>query len=76
MKERMWEWDDEENEYFSLRDKAKKEDVRYNPESVDGIGQGLLGVYYVWQEFRRDPYSWNDRDDESPYPSRPLLNIP
>lgn len=69
MKERMWEWDDEEDEYFSLRDKAIKEQVRYNPE-VDN-----LGFYFIWTEATRDPYLWTERETESPYKTRSLLNV-
>lgn len=70
MKERMWEWDDEEAEYFDTRQKARREQVRYNPETV---GQGF---YYIWQDLTRDPYRFEDMKTDSPYKSRHLITIP
>lgn len=63
MKERMWEWDEDgEEEYFGLREKARKEQVRYNPETVNGF-------YYIWQDRNRDPYRFEDMLTDSPYKS-------
>lgn len=70
MKERVWEWDDEEDEYFDSRDKAKKEQVRYNPEN------DKYGFYFIWQDLTRDPYRFEDMKEDSPYKSRHLLTIP
>ena len=70
MKERMWEWDEGEDEYFSLRQKARREQVRYNPEYTKD------GFFYVWQDLTRDPYKFEDMKKDSPYKSRLLLGIP
>ena len=71
MKERMWEWDDEEEEYFSGREQAIKDQVRYNPENQD-----VYGFYFIWTDLTRDPYKFEDMAEDSPYKSRHLLTIP
>lgn len=70
MKERVWEWDDGEEEYFSLRQKARREQVRYNPEYTKD------GFFYVWQDLTRDPYKFEGQNSDSPYKSRHMLQIP
>lgn len=70
MKERVWEWDEGEEEYFGNRDKARKEQIRYNPE-LD-----KYGFYFVWQDLTRDPYKFEDMKKDSPYKSRHLMSIP
>lgn len=69
MKERVWDWDEEE-EYQIERAKAKKNQVRYNPET------DKYGFYYVWQDLRRDPYRFTDMRENAPYKSRHLLTVP
>jgi len=69
MKERVWEWSEEEQEE-GLREKAKKEQPRYNPE------YNKEGFYFVWQDYSRDPYRFEDRDEDSPYKGRNQLAIP
>ncbi len=70
MKERVWEWDDGEDEYFSHREKARREQVRYNPEYTKD------GFFYVWQDLTRDPYTFEGANSDSPYKSRHMLSIP
>lgn len=71
MQERAWEWDrDGEQEYFDNRQTDRREQIRYNPENATSSG-----FYFVWNEPRRSPYSWEDRDEESPYPSLAIGNI-
>jgi len=69
MKERVWEWSEDE-EYFDNRQRARREQVRYNPEN------NKMGFYYVWQDLTRDPYSFEDIQKDSPYKSRSILTIP
>lgn len=69
MKERVWDWDEDE-EYFDDRSRARREQVRYNPEN------NKMGFYYVWQDLNRDPYLFEDMKEDSPYKSRHLLTIP
>lgn len=69
MQERIWEWSEDE-EYFENRERAKKEQIRYNPET------NQQGFYYVWQDLNRDPYLFADMKRDSPYKSRHLLTIP
>lgn len=70
MKERVWEWDEGEDEYFSNRNESIKNQMRYNPE------YDKYGFYYVWNEPTRDPYRFEDMSKDSPYKSRLMLTIP
>ncbi len=69
--ERMWEWDEGEEEYFANRQKSRREQIRYNPEN-----QTKSGFYYVWSDLARDPYLFTDMKEDSPYKSRHLLQVP
>ncbi len=69
MKERVWSAAEDE-EYFENRQKARREQTRYNPEN------NKMGFYFVWQDLTRDPYSFEDMKKDSPYKSRHLLTIP
>lgn len=69
--ERVWEWDEGEEEYFANRQKSRREQIRYNPEN-----QTKSGFYYVWQDLNRDPYRFEDMKEDSPYKSRHLLTVP
>lgn len=69
MKERVWEWSEDEEE-FDLRERSRREQVRYNPEYTKE------GFYYVWQDLTRDPYRFEDIKKDSPYKSRHQLLIP
>lgn len=71
MKERVWEWDEGEEEYFDSRQKSRREQVRYNPENGT-----KSGFYYVWQDLNIGPYKWEDKEDEQPYQSRHTMTIP
>ena len=67
--ERVWPWAEDE-EYFDDRQKARRQQARYNPEYN---GQGF---YYVWPELAsRDPYKFEDMKKNSPYKSRHQLLI-
>ncbi len=68
IQERKWEWDDQEEEYFTDRKKSRQEQTRYNPENATSSG-----FYYVWNDLTRDPYLFTDKADESPYKSRTIL---
>ncbi len=69
--ERVWEWDEGEDEYFDNRQKSRREQIRYNPEN-----QTKSGFYYVWQDLALDPYRFEDMKEDSPYKSRHLLTVP
>jgi len=69
MKERMWEWSEDE-EYFESRTKARQEQTRYNPETTSS------GFHFVWQDLSTHPYSFSDMEKDSPYKSRHLLTTP
>ena len=69
-KERVWEWDaDGDEEWFNEKEHAKKKQTRYNPE------YNAFGVFYSWDEPRRNPYRAGDKIN-SPYPQRDALSIP
>lgn len=70
MKERVWEFDGEEEEYFDSRERQRKEQVRYNPEQLKN------GFFFVWQDRNRDPYKFENMKSDSPYKSRLLLTVP
>ncbi len=69
-KERVWEWDEGEEEYFKDRQDSRREQIRYNPE------QHTNGFYFVWQDHNRDPYKFTDMATDSPYKSRAQISIP
>ena len=69
MAERVWSWGEDE-EYFDQRSKARKEQVRYNPE------YDKQGYFFVWQDLNRDPYSFDDMKTDSPYKSRHMITLP
>lgn len=69
--ERMWSYEEDE-EYFDQRSKAKKKQTRYNPEYCYEED----GIFFKWVDRNRDPYLFDDKETESPYPSRSSLTIP
>lgn len=69
--ERVWEWDDGEEEYFTNRTQSRREQIRYNPENV-----AKTGFYFIWQDLNLDPYRFEDMKTDSPYKSRHLLTVP
>lgn len=71
MKERVWEWDEMEESYFSNRQESRRQQTRYNPENAT-----KSGYYYVWQDFSTEPYKFTDMREKSPYKSREQLLIP
>lgn len=70
MEERVWEWDQQEVDYFGDRQKEKRDSPRYNPE------YNPQGFYFWFDDKNRDPYSWKDRKDESPYPILDYTSTP
>lgn len=72
MGERMWKFDSSEEEYFDNRQKSRREQTRYNPESQEGTN----GFYFVFVDHNRDPYRWDQREEEGIYPSHSNLSIP
>lgn len=69
MSERMWSYGEDE-EYFDLRTRARKNQPRYNPE------YSKQGFYYVDVDFNREPYDFNDRLVNSPYKGSTYFSIP
>ncbi len=70
IQERVWEWDEGEDQYFADRQQARKEQIRYNPENAT-----KSGFYYVWQDLSTAPYKFEDMKTDSPYKSRHSLQI-
>jgi hypothetical protein len=69
MSERVWSYGEDE-EYFELRTKARKNQTRYNPE------YSPQGFYYVDIDFNREPYDFNDRLSNSPYKGSTYFSTP
>ena len=71
MLERQWLWNEPggDEEYMRDRTRAKQKQTRYNPE------YNFFGIYYSWEDLRRNPYRVGD-EEESPYPQRRQLSIP
>lgn len=68
MAERLWSGQEDE-EYFEQRSRAIRRQMRSNPEFLED------GYYYKFQDDNRGPYSWENRADDSPYPSNPYYQI-
>jgi len=73
MLERKYPWHDIVEEVMG-RERDKKKQRRYK-KGFDYYNDpyGRAGEGHYWREMRNEPYSWNDRSSESPYPSRNLL---
>jgi hypothetical protein len=63
----------EEEDYLNDKDKFVKNLGRYNPEYINTPDPTTWGVYYVWDEQRRDPYSWYRRFTDGVYPFNEAL---
>ena len=54
------------------REKAKRRQRRYRKGlenyNAPGVGEG-----HYWRELRNEPFSWNDRKTEDPYPHRNIM---
>lgn len=70
MDERVFEWDEQEVDYFAERQQSKRDGPRYNPE------YNPQGFYFWFDDKNREPYSWKDRKDESPYPTLDYTSTP
>ncbi|MFQ5787894.1 MAG: hypothetical protein ACE5H1_07920 [Thermodesulfobacteriota bacterium] len=70
MKERVWEYDEEEQSYFDNRMKSRRQQTRYNSEDT-----AQTGFYFVWNDLTRSPYSFDNFKKDSPYKSRFQLTI-
>jgi hypothetical protein len=71
MLERVFEWQDIEEEVRG-RDKDIRKQRRYR-QGLENYNEQGVGEGYYWRELRNEPYSWYDRDSESPYPGRSIL---
>ena len=69
MAERVWGWEEDE-EYFDMRGRSKRNQTRYNPE------YDAQGFFYIWQDLTRGPYDFADLKTDSPYKSRHSITIP
>lgn len=72
MGERMWNWW-EEDENFRGRDLDLRKQRRYRKGLENYNNDGSVGDGHYWRELRNEAYSWDDREDESPYPFRSTL---
>lgn len=74
MAERVWSWDDEASNIRGT-EKSKQKQRRYRKGLINynGVQDPEEGQFWVWYEPRNEPFSWYNRKDESPYPSRETL---
>lgn len=71
MDERVQDWRNYYQSDFDESTKWKSQQSRYNPEYTP-----RLGVYFEYDDLNRDPYLFDDRDEESPYPVTESASIP
>ena len=66
---------DSESDHFKETEKAKQSQRRYRKPLINynGIQDPSEGAFWVWYEPKNFPFEWKDREDESPYPSRPTM---
>jgi len=72
MQERVWEWDDIEEEMRG-RDRDIRKQRRYRQGFENYNNSPSVGEGYFWREIRNEPFSWYDRASEDPYPHRSVL---
>lgn len=56
------------------RMKDKQKQRRYEKWIYNYNNGGAVGEGHYWREIRNEPYSWYNREEESPYKHRALLN--
>lgn len=71
MQERCFSWDDTEFNKDTTKQKQKQQRYRKGFEEYNGDGRVAEGHYF--SDPRNEPFSWNDRKNSSPYPSRNML---
>ncbi|MCD6436255.1 MAG: hypothetical protein J7L15_07685, partial [Clostridiales bacterium] len=71
MEERVFDFGNEE---MGGRVKDKQHQRRYMKSLRNKHNNNLVGEGHYWREIRNEPYSWNNRKDESPYPTMKLFN--
>jgi len=57
---------------LKAREKGKQKQDRYVAPFDNYNNDGSTGEGHYWREMRNEPFSWFDREDESPYPSMRL----
>lgn len=70
--ERVMEWR-EGDDWLVDRDKSISSLPRYNPEYERVSDNDEFGIYYRWDDMRREPYYWIRRFTEGIYPMRNML---
>jgi hypothetical protein len=75
MEERAWAWEDEDPN-FRYRDKDIRNQSRYTKGLENYNGDGRVGEGHYWRELCNEPYLWEERDEESPYPHRNTTTRP
>lgn len=55
------------------RGKAKQRQRRYRKGLENYNNDGRVGEGHYWRELRNEPFSWNDRKFEDPYPHRNIM---
>jgi hypothetical protein len=70
MEERKWPFEEIEMARIT---KDKQQQRRYT-KSLENYNKGGVGEGHYWRELRNEPFSWDKRGDEDPYPSRHSLS--
>lgn len=73
MQERVFSWDSED-ENFRGRSRDIRNQRRYRKGLEEYNNDGRVGEGHYWRELRNEPFSWYDRDEEDPYPTRSVLS--
>jgi len=72
MEERVWSWWEDEND-FRQRDSDIRKQRRYRKGLENYNNDGRVGEGHYWREIRNEPFSWYNRENDSPYPGRSVL---
>lgn len=71
--ERCFPWSDIEEEVRG-RERDKERQRRYTKGLENYNNYGKVGEGYYWRELRNEPFSWYNKDSDSPYPGRNTLS--
>lgn len=70
--ERVFPWTDIEEEVRG-RERDKERQRRYT-KGLENYNKEGVGEGYYWRELRNEPFSWYDKDSDSPYQNRNTLS--
>ena len=72
--ERMWSYgQDEDNLRGAEKSKTHQRRYRKGLINYNGIQDPEEGAFWIWYEPKNEPFGWDSRKEDSPYPSREHL---